>query len=139
MALAWFVLGLWLGYVALTVAGLGAVLSGVAVPAGVCVGVLRLPVRWVSSRRGLAWHPAAVGGWVMGLGGGAAGWGVGRVVLRGAQGCLGAVCAAGVGAPTLVGWRGGGHVRAWALGDVPQADASLFGRSWVQYPVSLAK
>ena len=31
--------------------------------------------------------------------------------------------AASVGAPTLVGWRGGGRVRGWALGDVSQADA----------------
>ena len=39
-----------------------------------------------------------------GLGGGAAGRGVRRVVLCGAQGSWGAVGAAGVGAPTLVGW-----------------------------------
>ena len=102
--------------------GLGAVPLGVAVPAGVCVGVLRLPVRLVSGR-GLAWRPAAVAGWVTGLGGGAAGWGVRRVVLCGAQGSWGAVGAAGVGAPTLVGWRGGVCVRGWTLGDVPQADA----------------
>ena len=96
---------------------------GVAVPVGVCVGILRLPVRLVSSGRGLVWRPAAVAGWVTGLGGGAAGWGVRRVVLCGAQGPWGAVGAAGVGAPTFVGWRGGVCVRGWALGDVPQADA----------------
>ena len=102
---------------------LGSVSLGVAVPVGVCVGVLRLPVRFVSSLRGLAWRPAALAGWVTGLGGGAAGWGVRRVVLCGAQGSWGAVGAAGVGAPTLVGWRGGVCVRGWALGDVPQVDA----------------
>ena len=87
----------------MTVAGLGLVSLGVAVPVGVCVGVLRLPVRLVSSGRGLAWHPTAVVCWVTGLGGGAAGWGVKRVVLCGAQGSWGAVGAAGVGVPTLVG------------------------------------
>ena len=56
------------------VTGLGLVPLGVAVPAGVCVGFLRLPVRLVSSGRGLVWRPAAVAGWIMGLGGGAAGW-----------------------------------------------------------------
>ena len=61
-------------------------LLGMAVLVGVCVGVLRLPVRWVSSERGLGWRPAAVAGWVTGLGGGAAGWGVRCVVLCGAQG-----------------------------------------------------
>ena len=91
-------------------------------PAGKCVGVLRLALCLVSSRRGLAWRPAAVVCWVMALGGGASGWGVRRVVLCGTQGSWGAVGAAGVGAPTLVGWRGGGRVRGWALGDVPQAD-----------------
>ena len=105
------------------VAGLGSVSLGIAVPVGVCVGVLRLPVRFVSSGRGLAWRPAAVAGWVTGLGGGTAGWGVRRVVLCGAQGSWGAVGAAGVDAPTLVGWRGGVCVRGWALGDVPQGDA----------------
>ena len=44
-------------------------------------------------------------------------------MLCGAQGSWGAVGAASVGAPTLVGWRGGACVRGWALGDVPQADA----------------
>ena len=88
----------------LTVAGLGSVPLGVAVPVVVCVGVLQLPLCLVSSGRGLAWHPEAVAGWVTGLGGGAAGWGVRRVVLCGAQGSWGAVGAAGVGAPTLVGW-----------------------------------
>ena len=96
---------------------------GVAVPVGVCVGVLRLPVCLVSSWRGLAWRPAAVAGWVTELGGCAAGWGVRRVVLCGAQRSSGAVGAASVGAPTLVGWRGVVCVRGSALGDVPQADA----------------
>ena len=59
----------------------------------------------------------------MGLGGGAAGWGVRRVVLCRAQGSWGAVGAAGVGAPTLLGWRGGACVRGLALDDVPQAYA----------------
>ena len=77
---------------------------GVVVPVVVCVGVLRRPVRLVTSGRGLAWRPVVVVGWVTGLGGGAAGWGVRRVVLCGAQGSWGAVGAAGVGAPTLVGW-----------------------------------
>ena len=77
---------------------------GVAVPVGVRVGVPQLPVRLVSSGRGLAWRPVVVAGWVTGLGGGAAGWGVRRFVLCGAQGSWGAVGAAGVGAPTLVGW-----------------------------------
>ena len=77
---------------------------GVVVPIGVRVGVLRLPVHLASSRRGPAWRPAAVAGWVTGLGGGAAGWGVRRVGLCGAQGSWGAMGAAGVGAPTLVGW-----------------------------------
>ena len=108
----------------MTVAGLGSVSLGVAVPVGVCVGVFRLPVRLVSSRRGLTGRPAAVAGWVAGLGGGAAGWGVRRIVLCGAHGSWGAVGAAGVGAPTLVGWRGGVCVRGPARGDVPQADAS---------------
>ena len=107
----------------MTVAGLGSVSLGVAVPVGLSVGVLRLPVCLMSSGRGLAWLPAAVAGWVKGLGGGAAGGGVRRVVLCGAQGSWGAVGAAGVGAQTLVGWRGGMCVRGWALGDVPQADA----------------
>ena len=109
----------------MTVAGLGSVSLGVAVPVGVCVGVLRLPVRLVSSRRGLVWRPAAVAGWATGLGGGAACWRVRRVVLCGALGSWGAVGAAGVGAPALVEWRGGVCVRGCALGDVPQADAVL--------------
>ena len=62
-------------------------------------------------------------GWATGLGGGAAGSGVRRVVLCGALGSWGAPSAAGVGAPALVGWRGGVCVRGWALADVPQADA----------------
>ena len=107
----------------MTVAGFGSVSLGVAVLVGVCVGVLRLPVRLVSSGRGLAWRPAAVAGWVTGLGGGAAGWEIKRFVLCRAQGSWGAVGAAGIGAPTLVGWRGCVCVRGWALGDVPQADA----------------
>ena len=102
----------------MTVAGLG-----VAVPVGVCVGVLRLPVCLVSSGRGLAWRPTAVAGWVTGLDGGAAGWEVRRIVLCGAQGSRDVVGAAGVGAPTLVGWRGGVCLRGWRLGEDPQADA----------------
>ena len=86
------------------VAGLGSVPLGVAVPVVGCVGVLRLSVRLVSSGRGLAWRPAAVVCWVAGLGCGAAGWGVRRVVLCGAQGSWGAVGAAGVGVQTVVGW-----------------------------------
>ena len=66
--------------------------------------VLRRPVRLVTSGRGLAWRPVVVVCWVLGLGGGAAGRGVRRVVLCGAQGSWGAVGAAGVGALTLVGW-----------------------------------
>ena len=107
----------------MTVAGLGSVSLGVAVPVGLCVGVLRLPVRFVSYRRGLVWRPAAMAGWATGLGGGVAGWGVWRVALCGELGSWGAVGAASLGAPTLVGWRGGVCVRGWALGDVPQADA----------------
>ena len=110
----------------MTVACLGSVSLGVAVPVGVCVGVLRLPVCLVSSGQGLVWRPAVVAGWAgwaTGLGGGAAGWGVRRVVLCGALGSWGAVGAASVGAPALVGWRGGVCVRGWALGDVPQAGA----------------
>ena len=103
--------------------GLCSVPLGVVVPVVVCVGVLRRPVRLVTSGRGLAWRPVVVVCWVTGLGGGAAGRGVRRVVLCGAQGSWGAVGAAGVGAPTLVGWWGGVFVRGWALGDVPQADA----------------
>ena len=44
-------------------------------------------------------------------------------MLCGALGSWGAVGAAGVGAPALVGWRGAVCVRGWALDDVPQADA----------------
>ena len=109
----------------MTVAGLGLVSLGVAVPVGVCMGVLRPPVCLVSSGRGLAGRLAAVAALVTGLGGGAAGWGVRRVVLCGAQVSWGAVGAAGVNAPTLVGWRGGVCVRGWASGDVPEADAVL--------------
>ena len=107
----------------MTSAGLGSVPLGVAVPVGMCIGALQLPVCLVSSGRGLAWRSAVVAGWVTGLGGGAAGWGVRRVVMYGAQGSWGAVGAAGVGASTLVGWECGVCVRGWALGDVPQADA----------------
>ena len=77
---------------------------GVVVPVVACVGVLWCPVRLVTSGQGLAWHPVVVVCWVTRLGGGAAGWGVRRVVVCGAQGSWGAVGAAGVGAPTLVGW-----------------------------------
>ena len=77
---------------------------GLVVPVVVCVGVLRRPVCLVTSGRALAWRPVVVVCWVTGLGGGAAGRGVRRVVLCGAQGSWGAVGAAGVGAPTLVGW-----------------------------------
>ena len=88
----------------MTAAGLGSAPLGVVLPVGVCVGVLRLPVCLVSSGRGLARRPAAVAGWVSGLGGGATGSGVRRLMLCGAQGSWGAVGAADVGAPTLVGW-----------------------------------
>ena len=44
-------------------------------------------------------------------------------MLCGAQGSWGAVGAASVGAPTLVGWRGCVCVRGWAYGDVRQAEA----------------
>ena len=110
----------------MTVAGLGSVSLGVALPVGVCVHVLRLPVCLVSSGRGLVWRPAVVAGragWATGLGGGAAGWVVSRLVLCGALGSWGAVGPTGVGAPALLGWRGGVCVRGWALRDVPQADA----------------
>ena len=43
--------GRWLGLAVLTAAGLGSVLLGVAVPAGVRVGVFRLLVRLLSSGR----------------------------------------------------------------------------------------
>ena len=79
---------------------------------GMCVGILRLLVSFVSSGRGLAWRPKAVVGWVTRLAGGAAGCGVRGVVLCGARSPWGAVDAAGVGAPTLVGWREGVCVRA---------------------------
>ena len=84
--------------------GPGSVPFGVVVPVVVCVGVLRRPVCLVTSVQGLAWRPVVVVCWVTGLGGGAAGRGVRRVVLRGAPGSGGAVGAAGVGAPMLVGW-----------------------------------
>ena len=88
----------------------------------------RCRVRWRPSASGSfgdfwAGPGVAVVWWVTGLGGGAAGRGVRRVVLCGAQGTWVAVRAAGVGAPTLVGWCGGVCVRGRALGDVPQADA----------------
>ena len=116
--------------------GLGFGAVGVAMPVGVRVGVLRLPVRLVSAGRGLAWRPAAVAVWVTGLGGGAAGWGIRNVVLCGALGSWVAVGAAAVGAATLVGWRGGVCSRGWASGDVPQAYAvslrllRTYGWSW---------
>ena len=86
------------------VAGLCSVLLGVVAPVVVCVGVLRRPVRLMTSGRGLAWRPVVVVCWVTGLGGGAAGRGVRHVVLCGAQGSWSAVASAGVGAPTLVGF-----------------------------------
>ena len=70
----------------------------------------RCRVRWrplasglfgVSSGQSLVWRPAVVAGWAgwaTGLGGGATGWGVRRVVFCGALGFWGAVGAAGVGA-----------------------------------------
>ena len=58
---------------------------GRSVPVVVCVGVLRRPVCLVTSGRGLAWRPMVVVCWVTGLGGGAAGRGVRRVVLCGAR------------------------------------------------------
>ena len=61
--------------------GLGSVPLGVVVPVVVCVGVLRRPVRLVTSGRALAWRPVVVVCWVTGLGGGAAGRGVRRVAL----------------------------------------------------------
>ena len=68
-------------------AGLGGFdCCGLAVPVGACIGVLRLPVHLVSSGWGVAWRFAADAGWVSGLNGGAAGWGVRRVVLLGGQG-----------------------------------------------------
>ena len=62
----------------------------------------------------------------MGLGGGAAGQGVMRVMLCGVRGSRGTaagggVGAAGVRAPILAGWRGGVCVWGWTWGDVPQA------------------
>ena len=94
-------LGFWLSEAVATVAGLGSVRLGVVVPVVVCVGVLRRPVRLVTYGRALAWRPVVMVCWVTGLGGSAAGRGVRRVVLCGAQGSWGAV---GVGALTLVGW-----------------------------------
>ena len=72
----------------------------------------RCRVRWLPSASGSFgdfWagpgvDPVVVVCWVTGLDGGAAGRGVRRVVLCGAQGSWGAVGVAGVGAPTLVGW-----------------------------------
>ena len=71
----------------------------------------RCRLRWRHSASGSfgdfwagRWRPVVVVCWVTGLRGGAAGRGVRRVVLCGAQGSWGAVGAAGVGAPTLVGW-----------------------------------
>ena len=96
--------GFWLGLAVATVAGLGPVPLGVVVPVVLCVGVLRRPVRLLTSGQGLAWRPVVVVCWATGLGGGAAGRGVRSVVLCGAQGSCGVVGAAGVGAPTLVGW-----------------------------------
>ena len=87
-----------------TVAGLGSAPLGVVVLVVVCVGFLRRPFRLVTSGRGLAWCPVVVVCWVTGLDGGAAGRGVRRVVLCGAQGSWGAVGVAGVGALTLAGW-----------------------------------
>ena len=107
----------------MTAAGLGSAPLGVGVPVGVRVRVHRLLVRLVSSGRGSALRPAAVAGWVAGLGGGAAGRGVRRVVLCGARGSRGAARAAGVAASTLAGWRGAVCARGWAWGDVPQGSA----------------
>ena len=87
-----------------TLAGLDSVPLGVVVLVVVCVGFLRHPVCLVTSGRSLAWLPVVVVCWVTGLDGGAAGRGVRRVVLCGAQGSWGAVGVAGVGALTLVGW-----------------------------------
>ena len=86
-----------------TVSGPGSAPLGVVVLVVVCVGFLRRPVRLVTSGQGPAGRPVAVVCWVTGLDGGAAGRGVRRVVLCGAQGSWGAVGVAGVGAPTLVG------------------------------------
>ena len=72
-----------------TVSGLGSAPLGVVVLVVVCVGFLRGPVRLVTSGRGLAWRPVVVVCWVTGLDGGAAGRGVRRVALCGAQGSLG--------------------------------------------------
>ena len=55
-------------------------------------------------REGGGGPPVVVVCWVTGLDGGAAGRGVRRVVLCGAQGSWGAVGVASVGVPTLVGW-----------------------------------
>ena len=87
-----------------TVAGLGSAPLGVVVLVVVCVGFLRHPFRLVTAGRGLVWRPVVVVSWVTGLDGGAAGRGVRRVVLCGAQGSWGAVGVASVSAPTLVGW-----------------------------------
>ena len=87
-----------------TVSGPGSAPLGVVVLVVVCVGFLRRPVCLVTSGRGLAWRSVVVLCWITGLDGGAAGRGVRRVVLCGAQGSWGVVGVAGVGAPTLVGW-----------------------------------
>ena len=87
-----------------TVSDPGSAPLGVVVLVVVCVGFLWRPVRLVTSGRGLAWRPVVVVCCVTGLDGGAAGRGVRRVVLCGAQGSWGVVGVAGVGAPTLVGW-----------------------------------
>ena len=86
------------------VSGPGSAPLGVVVLVVMCVGFLRRPVCLVTSGRGLASRPVVLVCSVTGLDGGAAGRGVGRVLLCGAQGPWGAVGVAGVGAPTLVGW-----------------------------------
>ena len=53
-----------------------------------CVGVLRLLVRLVTSGQGLVWRPEVMVCWVTGLGGGAAGWGVRRVLPSLLEGLL---------------------------------------------------
>ena len=86
---------------------------------------------------------AAVAGWVVGLGGGAAGLGVRRVPLCGAWGSWGAVGAASICALMLAGLRGGVCARGWAWVYVQQAPAfssrlleglcrrlRTYGRSW---------
>ena len=111
------------GWAVSTAAGLGSATLGVAVPVGVRVSVHRLPVRLVSTGQGSAWRSAALAGWVAGLGGGAAGRGVRRILLCGARRSWGVVGAAGVCASTPAGWRGRVCARGWAWSDVPQAPA----------------